>query len=111
MRAFARELRKNSTLGEVLLWQVVRNKALGCEFHRQAPIDEYIVDLFCHEHMLAIEVDGGSHRHDEAFAHDVQRQARLEGLGVRLLRFEEREVRQNLAGIVESIKDWLEKNG
>ena len=107
LRAFARELRKNGTLGEVLLWQALQRKQLGVEFHRQVPIDEYIVDFYCHEYMLAIEVDGSGHDHEEAFADDMARQRRLESLGVRFLRFKETDVRDNVEGVVDAIRDWL----
>ncbi len=60
----ARKLRNNSTLSEVLLWKRIRNKQLfGYDFDRQKPIGNYIVDLYCAELMLAIEIDGDSHDH------------------------------------------------
>jgi len=46
---------------EVLLWNQIKGKAFGYEFHRQVPVDEFIVDFYCHELMLAIEIDGNSH--------------------------------------------------
>jgi very-short-patch-repair endonuclease len=67
LKEIARALRNNSTLGEVLLWKQLRNKQmLGYGFHRQKPLDQFIVDFFCHELNLAIEVDGVSHEADEA---------------------------------------------
>lgn len=58
----ARELRNNSTISEIFLWQFLKGKQmLGYDFHRQKPLDEYIVDFFCNELMLAIEIDGESH--------------------------------------------------
>ena len=61
LKEYARQLRNNSTLSEVLLWQKIKNKALGVQFHRQVPLKEYIVDFYCQELMLAIENDGDSH--------------------------------------------------
>ncbi|MBI2421219.1 MAG: DUF559 domain-containing protein [Candidatus Hydrogenedentes bacterium] len=107
LRPLARALRKEGTLGEVLLWSAVKNRALGPEFHRQVPIGEYIVDFFCLERMLAIEVDGSSHEDAGAYAHHLKRQRELEALGVRFLRFGERDVRKNLEGVVAAIRDWL----
>ncbi|MDZ7716165.1 MAG: endonuclease domain-containing protein [Balneolaceae bacterium] len=78
----ARKLRKNMTPGEVIMWQHIRKRALGYQFHRQVPIDEYIVDFYCHELMLAIEIDGASHDFPEASVSDLKRQQRLEKLGV-----------------------------
>ncbi|MBW7866530.1 MAG: DUF559 domain-containing protein [Candidatus Hydrogenedentes bacterium] len=103
LRARARDLRKNSTLGEALLWGALKNKALGCEFHRQVPIDRYIVDFFCHEKMLALEVDGCSHNHPETGANDVVRRERLESMGVRVIRFTEAEVRKDLNRVAAQI--------
>lgn len=61
LREYAKELRNNSTLCEILLWEQIKNKALGVEFKRQVPILEYIVDFYCQEIRLAIEVDGSIH--------------------------------------------------
>lgn len=49
LKEYARYLRKNSTISEVLLWKKIKNKSLGIEFHRQVPILEFIVDFYCHE--------------------------------------------------------------
>jgi very-short-patch-repair endonuclease len=57
LKEAARKLRKNSTLSEILLWQKIKGKALGYEFHRQVPINEFIVDFYCHELKLIIEID------------------------------------------------------
>jgi very-short-patch-repair endonuclease len=61
LKSLARQLRKNSTLAEVLLWQNIKTKSYGYEFHRQVPIYEFIVDFYCHELHLAIEIDGNTH--------------------------------------------------
>lgn len=61
LKELARELRKNPTYAEKILWQGIRRKQLGVEFHRQVPIDQFIVDFYCHEIKLAIEVNGISH--------------------------------------------------
>jgi very-short-patch-repair endonuclease len=106
LKALARELRKRSTLGEVLLWQqLMRRQRLGIDFHRQIPIDEFIVDFFAPELMLAVEIDGGTH--DSKGPEDAERQRRLEALGVRFLRFEERVVRARLEGVVAEIDAWI----
>jgi len=78
LKEIARRLRNNSTLGEVLLWKKMSNKQmLGYDFHRQKPLDQFVVDFFCHELNLAIEIDGGSHEADEAQEKDAARQERL----------------------------------
>lgn len=62
LKLLARGLRNNSTLAEVLLWNQIKSKKLhGYQFLRQKPLDKYIVDFFCYELMLAIEIDGESH--------------------------------------------------
>ncbi len=57
LKQFARDLRNNSTLSEILLWRQIKGQKLGYEFHRQVPIDEFIVDFYCHELKLVIGVD------------------------------------------------------
>ena len=83
----------------------------GYDFHRQRPIDRYIVDFFCVELMLAIEIDGCSHDDEWQAEKDVVRQARLEGLGVRFLRFDDLEVKRDVEAVVEVIERWVEEHG
>jgi len=102
----ARELRKNSTLSEVLLWRHLKGRQmLGHDFDRQKPIGNFIVDFFCNELMLAIEIDGDSH--NSKFDQDIERQKRLEGLGVRFLRFTDLEVKQNIESVVSFIENSI----
>lgn len=107
----ARELRKHSTMGEVLLWRAIKGKRLGCEFHRQVPVGEYIVDFFCHEKMLAIEIDGSTHDHEEQFEYDQKRQAWLEGNGICVVRYTKNEVRQNVDGVAEGLQELVDAMG
>lgn len=93
LKEYAKELRKNSTLSEVLLWQQIKNKALGFQFHRQVPMLEYIVDFYCHELMLAIEIDGDSHLYK--YEYDIKRQGELEKKGIVFLRFTDLDIKQN----------------
>ena len=102
----ARDLRKNSTLSEVLLWRHLKGRQmLGHDFDRQKPIGNFIVDFFCNELMLAIEIDGDSH--NSKVDQDIERQKRLEGLGVRFLRFTDLEVKQNIEGVVSFIENSI----
>ena len=97
------------TLAEVLLWQELRaGQMLGYDFDRQRPIDKYIVDFYCKELQLAIEIDGSSHDHHEAVEKDTKRQTRLESLGVNFLRFDDLDVKQNLGYVLDTIQDWIE---
>ena len=105
----ARELRKNSTLSEILLWCEIKSRQLqGYQFHRQVPIDNFIVDFYCHELMLAIEIDGDSH--DNKVYYDLARQQKLESLGVKFLRFEDKDVKQKMGHVLDKILDWIDEN-
>jgi len=76
----ARFLRNNSTLSEILLWEYLKNKKImDYDFHRQKPLDKYIVDFYCPELMLAIEIDGDSHR-DDRLGKDNKRQKNWKNL-------------------------------
>ena len=104
----ARKLRNESTYSEVLLWMEIKNrKLLGYQFHRQVPMLDYIVDFYCHELMLAIEVDGDSHNAVEAKDYDLNRQQRLEAYGVHFIRFEDLQMKRNINQAVETIRSWI----
>ena len=104
----ARQLRQNSTYSERLLWKYLKAKQmLGYDFDRQKPIDKYIVDFFCNELMLVIEIDGISH--DNKQAYDNQRQRSLEELGIIVLRFNALDVVNNTDGVLESISNWIDE--
>jgi very-short-patch-repair endonuclease len=109
LKELARDLRNNSTLSEILLWNCLKKKQMmGYDFHRQRPLDRFIVDFFCHELMLAIEIDGDSH--DLKEEEDVYRQKSLEALGVRFLRFDDRDVKNNMKKVLHTIKEWINQN-
>jgi very-short-patch-repair endonuclease len=109
LKELARDLRKNMTLSEVLLWNQLKQKSiLGYDFDRQRPIGNYIVDFYCKELSLAIEIDGDTHiyRYEE----DDIRQKTLENLGVAFLRFDDMEVKKNMNNVLRVIADWIIKN-
>lgn len=107
LRRLARDLRKQSTLAEVLLWRHLKGRQRrGVDFDRQKPIDEYIVDFFAAKLMLAIEIDGDTHRYKGVT--DNERQRRLERLGIRFLRFKDQAVKADLANVVRAIDCWIE---
>ncbi|MCM4170963.1 DUF559 domain-containing protein [Arenibacter sp. TNZ] len=101
---FAKKLRNNMTMGEISLWRELKNKKLGVRFSRQIPIDNYIVDFYCKELQLALEVDGSVHFIEGQQEKDTIRQNRLEYLGVRFIRFSDSDVKNNLNGVLEEIK-------
>jgi very-short-patch-repair endonuclease len=111
LKELARKLRKNMTLGEVILWKHLKGKQMhGYDFDRQRPIDRFIVDFYCKDLKLAIEIDGSSHDSEEAQQRDRERQARLESLGVRFLRFRDEDVRGRTAEVVAAIEEWVLQN-
>ena len=83
----ARELRKSSTAAERRIWHWLRNRYLGrLKFRRQRPVDDYILDFYCAELKLAIEVDGTSHDTEEKALYDTKRTAYLNARGITVLR-------------------------
>ncbi len=107
LKKYAQELRKNSTLAEVLLWKRLRGKQLlNYTFLRQRPINDYIVDFYCPELKLIIEIDGWSH--DFKIDHDQTRQECLEELGLNVLRFQDHEVKNDIEIIIQRIVDWID---
>jgi len=102
--ALAKELRKNMTLGEVALWREINNKKLGVRFSRQIPIDNFIVDFYCKDLQLAIEVDGSIHFEEGQEEKDNLRQQKLEFLGVKVIRFSDWDVRNNLSWVIREIE-------
>ena len=108
LKEIAKQLRKNSTPSEILLWRYLKGKQMFCyDFDRQKPIDNFIVDFFCNELMLAIEIDGDTHNYK--FEEDRKRQERLEKFGIRFLRFTDRDVKQNIEGVVATIERWIKE--
>lgn len=80
---------------------------MGYEFHRQVPIDEFIVDFYCHELRLAIEIDGDSH--EDKYDYDMNRQTRLQDLGVKFIRFADVDVKKNLAGVLSALEHEIDE--
>lgn len=107
LKAFARELRKNSTLSEILLWNQIKRNALGVEFHRQVPMLNYIVDFYSHEIRLAIEIDGYSHNHKQHY--DNKRQYELEQYGVTFLRISDIDTKQQMFSVLLVLKDKIDE--
>ncbi len=111
LKELARQLRQNMTPGEVILWQHLKKRQMcGYDFDRQRPLDRYIVDFYCKRLILAIEVDGSSHDGECAQQADYLRQAHLESLGVRFLRFREEQVCHQTPEVLQAIRDWIGKH-
>jgi very-short-patch-repair endonuclease len=100
----ARELRRTLTPSERNLWYALRGKQLyGLRFRRRHPLPPYILDFYCHEKRLVVELDGGQHNEVMRTAYDLERTAWLQARGLRVIRFWNHEVDTNLAGVLEAI--------
>ena len=107
LKGIARKLRKEMTLAEIRLWNELKTgQMLGYDFDRQKPLDKYIVDFYCKDLMLAIEVDGASHDFENS---DVERQDRLESYGVRILRFSDKEILKEMPTVLNLIYNCVEE--
>ncbi len=98
----AREMRKEPTPAEDRLWQALRGSKLGVRFRRQHPVGRFILDFWCAEAKLAVEVDGDIH--DEQQDHDAERSAVLELYGYEVIRFRNDEVVRDLPGVIQRIQ-------
>ena len=86
--------------------RISKRMLLTFNFHRQVPMLDYIVDFYCHELMLAIEIDGNSH--DFKYDYDVQRQGRLEEYGVKFIRFTDSEVKKEMFSVLLTLNETIE---
>lgn len=103
LKEFAEENRKNPTEVECVLWNTLKAKGVGLKFHRQHIIEDFIVDFFCNEKKLTIELDGGYHRVPEQMKKDEERTARLQELGYTELRFTNEQVLCDIDNVIKEI--------
>ena len=100
----ARSLRKRETSSEEKLWLALRNRQLdGWKFKRQAPRGPFITDFYCAEAQLVIEVDGSQHQESRNQIRDAERSRFLESEGLRVLRFTNSDILDNIEGVLEEI--------
>jgi very-short-patch-repair endonuclease len=108
LKELAKKLRNDSTLGEVLLWKELNNKQFyGYDFHRQKPLLNYIVDFYCAELNLIIEIDGQYHTYEEQYKLDLLREQELEIYNLTILRFTEQEVRKDMFNVLRAIEQHV----
>ena len=106
LKSFSQELRQAQTKAEQHLWKYLRNRRLGGrKFRRQFPIPPYILDFYCHEMHLAVELDGSQHLLKEKY--DRKRTEYLENQGIRVLRFWNHDVLQRTEKVLEMIREYL----
>jgi len=106
-----RRLRKNTTDAEQKVWSILRSRQMvGLKFLRQYSVGPYILDFYCPERRLAIEVDGGQHADMYGQQHDAHRDSYIRELNIRVIRFWNNDVLQNIEGVGERIKEEAEKH-
>jgi len=104
LKEYSRKLRKDITDTENLLWSKLRRKQLnGYQFYRQKIIGNYIVDFYCPKAKLIVELDGGQHYTNNGKQRDRIRDDYLVSLGLKVIRFSDREIFENLNGVLEKI--------
>ena len=103
-----KELRNNATENEMLLWGVLRKRGLGEKFVRQYSVGNYVLDFYCPKKKLAIEVDGSQHAEEKGLTHDKKRTFFLEEYGIKVLRFWNNEITNEIAAVCDEIMFHLE---
>lgn len=101
----ARELRKNQTKQERILWSILRkNQFYGFKFLRQYPIEPYIVDFICREKKIIIEIDGGQHNQPDDIEYDLERTNFLNSRGYKVIRFWNNDIDNNIDGVYKILQ-------
>ncbi len=109
LKEFARENRKNQTLAETVLWEHIRDEALGVKFLRQHIIGDYIVDFLARSEGLIIEVDGAYHAERKQKENDAIRTDFLQKMGFQVLRFTNEQVLYDTDNVIQQIIDYFKK--
>jgi very-short-patch-repair endonuclease len=107
LKEISKGLRKRLTEAEKHLWDRLKHKHLGYVFYRQKPIGDYIVDFYCNQTKLVVEVDGGYHLDNEAAGNDRLRNEYMKNLGLTVLRFNNKEVLENTDKVMEEIRKHM----
>ena len=116
LKELAKKLRKTMTFSEVKVWNELKNgQLMGYDFDRQRPIGNYIVDFYCKDLLLALEIDGITHQDERVMYKDKIRQAELESMGVCFIRFDAMLCVNKVEAIIKEIERWIvdyeSKNG
>lgn len=107
---YGRELRQSSTKAEKILWEYLRNRNLdSLKFRRQHPLDKFIADFYCHEKKLVVELDGTAHDDKMNAQYDEARTYELKGSGIKVIRFRNSEVENNISFVLKKIRKAIEK--
>jgi imidazole glycerol-phosphate synthase subunit HisF len=100
-------LRNRQTEAEEILWDKLSKSQLGYRFKRQHPVELFVADFYCHKAKLIIELDGSYHDKSDQIAYDMERTKVLECLGLRVMRFRDKEVFENIDSVVVQIKQVM----
>ncbi len=103
----ASKLRSRMTETESLLWERLKGKSLGFKFRRQHPINRYILDFYCHEQRLSVELDGNYHLNKEQALKDKERTGYLNSVGITELRFTNSDVLNDIEIVIKKINKEL----
>lgn len=104
----AKQLRKNSTRAEKILWQLLRNRRFeGYKIRRQHPIGEYVADFYCHQSRLVIESDGEIHDNEDQIKYDSEKDEFMEGLGLKILRIKNEDLFNDQEKVMNLILKYL----
>lgn len=104
-----RQLRKNMTFCEKLLWSYLRKRQMKVRFLRQYSVDNYVIDFYCPRLKLAVEIDGDIHDLPEQKEYDIERQKYLEGFGIKFIRIKNEELFDNPNKAFEKIENEIKK--
>src|SRR5882724_4129149 len=106
----ARQLRKQETWAEKLMWRWLRDRCFsGYKFRRQHPLGDYYLDFFCEEAELNVELDGSQHGFPDQRKHDEERERFLQSLGIHTLRFWNSRLRRDAQSVRDTIFEALQK--
>ena len=102
-----KKLRNNLGLPEIILWRELKGSKLGKKFRRQNGVAIYSLDFYCPELRLGIELDGSTHDNQESYANDQKRTKFIHNQNIKIIRFQNKDILNNLNGVVEEIKKNL----
>ena len=105
----AKDLRKNMTDAEKMLWIYLKTGIQGYKFRRQHPVGIYVADFYCHKLKLIIELDGSIHDLPETKEKDAQRENDLNAWGYKIVRFTNSDIMRSIASVLQEIKNTVEK--
>ena len=103
----ARQLRRNPTETEEILWDCVKGKKLGVRFRRQHPMGKYVLDFYCHQARLVVEIDGDYHHEKHQIAIDKKREEDLVNWGFKVIRFSDEQIKNDISIVLDQIKSFL----